>query len=1162
MPDTRASSTRPRDLFLDALEKPAEERAAFLDAACAGDAALRAEVEGLLREHETAGDFLATPAFNDTASTLAITSDMLASMEKAGDCIGRYKLLQKIGEGGCGVVYMAEQEEPVRRRVALKIIKLGMDTKAVIARFEAERQALAMMEHPNIARVLDAGATETGRPYFVMELVRGTRVTEYCDENNLSTEERLELFIQVCHAIQHAHQKGVIHRDIKPSNILVTMHDAVPVPKVIDFGIAKATEQRLTDKTLFTEFQSFIGTPAYMSPEQAEMSGLDIDTRSDIYALGVLLYEMLTGTTPFDPRELMRLGLDGTRKTIREKEPARPSTRLSTMVEAELTATAERRRIDPPKLIHTMRGDLDWIVMKCLEKDRTRRYATANDLAADVQRFLDGDMVLARPPSNVYLLQKFLRRHRRVVAAAAAIAITLVGGITVSTWQAVRARLAERNSEAAQRLEAGLRRRAEHDRAVARLNEYVADINLVQQSLAAENYGRAVQLLNKHRPRRGEPDVRGFEWRYLWQLTRGDEHTAFPNLGEAVAAVALSPDGEWLAAGSDHKLEVWNARTRAPVFSRSDGASSLAFSPDGALLFVAGPFDGRRDGPARMEMRGIVRVFRTKSWNEVQTLPGQGGPLSFSQDGRRLATSSRDGMRAGVRVWDTEMWMPLHTVRDASAPFGLSPDGRRLAAEHRSTGGLAVWTPGDDPTPVALNDSTNLFVRLYRDKRDRALAFSPDGRLVVAARNLPSEHGVFVMSVWNAATGEEVGQMPGEGDRPEHTGGITTIVFSPDGRTLATAGKDHSIRLWDFENRQHLRALQGNLNEVWTIAFSRDGRHIASGSRDGAVNLWPLQAPQQREDFAGARLPIGFSTNGTVLAALNRENSVLFVNLETGVIEKEIDVEAPRIFGGGIMAVAVSADLRTLAVAAEGGVKLWNTETEEATTLRSGERGALPLGLSPDARTLVTANVWGERTIRWWDLRHGTNVVAKSDAERLLFAPDSRTAALFNHDNGVEIWDVTTFTPVNDFTVEAGFAPPVSGSRASFSPDGKLLAIACQDDAVRLWDVATLDLVATFIGHKQSIVAVAFAPEGRTLATASEDSTLKFWNIATQQELFTIRRLGGGLRALTFSPDGRVLVAGTSSTVVAGGLRVFRAPLLKEIDAAETEAQARSAVDL
>ena len=416
-------------------------RAAYLDTACAGNPELRVRLENLLKAEQRADEFLASDPLG-LGETLRQGQIQLS--EGPGTVIDKYKLLEKLGEGGFGVVYMAEQKQPVKRRVALKIIKVGMDTREVVARFEAERQALALMEHPNIAKVLDGGATDTGRPYFVMELVRGTQITEYCDEKNLSTKERLDLFIQVCQAVQHAHQKGIIHRDLKPSNILVTVNDGVAVPQIIDFGIAKATQMELTEKTVFTRFQQFIGTPAYMSPEQAELSSVDIDTRSDIYSLGVLLYELLTGKTPFDAKELLKAGVDEMRRTIREKEPERPSTRVSTLSLDELTTTAKRRGLDAPKLANVLRGDLDWIVMKCLEKDRARRYETADGLARDLQRHLNNELVLACPPSRLYRLQKVIRRNRGAFAAAAVMLGLLVGGAGLSTWEAIRARQAER----------------------------------------------------------------------------------------------------------------------------------------------------------------------------------------------------------------------------------------------------------------------------------------------------------------------------------------------------------------------------------------------------------------------------------------------------------------------------------------------------------------------------------------------------------------------------------------------------------------------------------------------------------------------------------------------------------------------------------------------
>jgi serine/threonine protein kinase/dipeptidyl aminopeptidase/acylaminoacyl peptidase len=436
---THPNWSRAKQVFNEALEKTGQERTAFVVAACGDDAELRSQVDALLTAHVEAGEFLASPtgAGADAAARAVAEEASNDPPEGPGTQIGPYKLLQLIGEGGFGTVYMADQVEPIRRRVALKIIKLGMDTKEVIARFESERQALAMMDHPNIARVLDAGATESGRPYFVMELVKGVPITEYCDANRLSTRERLDLFVDLCKAVHHAHEKGIIHRDIKPSNVMVTLHDGTPVPKVIDFGIAKATNQPLTEKTLFTAYGQFLGTPTYMSPEQAALGGLEIDRRCDVYSLGVLLYELLTGTTPFEHEALRSRAFMEVMRIIREDDPPTPSARLNTLGE-RLSAIATSRHVEPNALAKLVRGDLDWIVMRAIEKDRRRRYNSAAEFAADVSRYFNDQPVIARPPSAAYRTRKFARRRKGPLVAVTAVVGAIVLVVTVTRFGPLR----------------------------------------------------------------------------------------------------------------------------------------------------------------------------------------------------------------------------------------------------------------------------------------------------------------------------------------------------------------------------------------------------------------------------------------------------------------------------------------------------------------------------------------------------------------------------------------------------------------------------------------------------------------------------------------------------------------------------------------------------
>ena len=668
------------EAFAAALACPATERTAFLEQLTLSNPSLAAELSTLLKASETSGDFLEDqPAATfASAGRRALVGEIRegATEEMPGARIGRYRLVEKLGEGGCGVVYLADQEEPVQRRVALKIIKLGMDTRAVVARFEAERQALALMDHPHIARVFDAGETQRGRPFFVMELVEGVPITRFCDEQRLALAPRLELFIKVCHAIQHAHQKGVIHRDIKPSNVLVARQDGEAVPKIIDFGIAKATETRLTAHTLVTEFAQIVGTPAYMSPEQMDFVRADIDTRSDVYALGVLLYELLAGRTPFATTDLLRGGFDEMRRQICDVEPARPSVAVAALSGEVRATVASGRNLEPGRVTGQLRGELDWIVMRCLEKDRARRYATASALAEDVRRHLNNETVTAAAPGGLYALKKFARRHRAAFAAGIAFASLLIAAVGVSGWLAARATQAERLAQERLRTEQAARAGAERERARAIAAEKQAK-DEAARATAINDFLQNDILIQANPSRQSDRNLtvrdavdaaaRRIDWKFVGQplveLTlRETLGRTYLTLGEYVSAESQVDRAIQLAqgqVGAEHARTINLQATRTDLL-RLQGRLREAETLARELLAVQTRLRGANSEEA-MNMRHQVAALLLDLGRPDEAEPLMLAVVAAHQRDR----GAEDGVTLNARNTLGNIWFELGRIEEA-----------------------------------------------------------------------------------------------------------------------------------------------------------------------------------------------------------------------------------------------------------------------------------------------------------------------------------------------------------------------------------------------------------------------------------------------------------------------------------------------------------------
>jgi WD40 repeat protein len=1120
-----------RDLLLEAMDKPPQERQRFLDDACGDDADLRKDVESLAAALEARGEHFFPPTHQGTAGPLEAIDRMATEelMEAAGTTIGRYRLLQLIGEGGFGMVYMAEQQTPVHRRVALKVIKLGMDTKQVIARFEAERQALALMDHPNIAKVLDAGATDAGRPYFVMELVQGVPITDYCDQVSLYTRQRLELFAQVCRAVQHAHQKGIIHRDLKPSNVLVTLHDGVPVPKVIDFGIAKATHgQRLTEKTLFTEFRQMVGTPEYMAPEQAGISGLDVDTRSDVYGLGVLLYELLTGTTPFEARELRARAHDEIQRIIREVEPPNPSTRLSTLAAATAVTVAARRGTEPRKLGRLVHGELDWIVMKCLEKERGRRYPSALGLAEDLERWLRAEPIGARPVGPFRKAAKWARRKPATAALAAvtAAALLLLLAAAVAVPYHLRLQSALAATGAARKREAHL-----HEKTLAALGEaewarageqaqrklketaleeserylYVNRISLAQREWTSNDVGRAERILDDC-----PPPLRQWEWHYLKHLCRLELLTVSGH-ADGVESLAFSPDGSRIAVISGAgALKVWDSRTGSDgtSFHAAVHRTCVAFHPDGHRLAV-----GHKDG--------TVEVWEWQTGRRVYSFGTGSVPvtaLAFGKSPPLLATASGapHNEHAEITVWDPVDGRPLRRLPGHPGQvnsIAISADGSKVATAGGTWAG--ALPPGPDgasrPGEVRLwNTATGeTTATLAANTVALSVAFSPRGDRLAAG------HADQVVRVWKVESGTEEAVLSG------HGGAVHGVAFSPDGDRLASACDDRTVRLWHVSRREVLASYCGH-SEALCVAFDPAGGRIASGGADGVVRLW-----RDSSDESAAKANPG----------------------------RAVELGAAGQFPG----VAFGADRERLAAAAHKTLYLLDPEgVAEAIKVETDGYGYGPrVSFSRDG-SLVALNHPTEVSIR----RAGDGALLTllpglgKNVYDTAFSPDGRFVAACFGDDGlgeVKVWEWSTGRLVRTFKIEGSFLWAVA-----WSPDGRHLAAAGGafgsggrwgmfggvPNDVWVWDVWGESLVHRLKGHVACVWDLAFSSDGSRLASVAGlyqgrpgeagerrgEGELKVWDIGVGLEVLSLP-LPMCPFSVTFSPDDRWLAC-------AGGIRL------------------------
>jgi eukaryotic-like serine/threonine-protein kinase len=1070
-------------LLHEALTVAEEQRAAFLDVACGSDEGLRAELESLLLVgDEISADYLKSPLSGELGRKLQRLGSARAMT--AGQLFAqRYELIRTLGEGGMGQVWLAAQTSPVRRQVALKLIKAGMYDEAVVQRFKYEGQSLAIMDHPAIARVFDAGTTPQGQPYLVMEYVPGLPITDYCDQHKLSVRERLELFIQACEGVQHAHQKAIIHRDLKPSNILVLEVDGKPVPRIIDFGLAKTTVPQTSGESLFTQLGQFIGTPGYMSPEQVNLSGRDIDTRTDVYTLGVVLYVLLTGLQPFETKRREKPSLEEWLRQLREEEPPNPSTKVSGDKDTS-SATAGARRTEPKQLISQLRGDLDWIAMKALERDRARRYATPSEMAADLRRYLNDEAVMARPASARYQLRKFVRRHRVaatflgmttvltvISSSAALVAVRQKHSAEFQATQALQAQSRLLTQAAAQRLK---------DKDVAGAQAVILEV-LTNSEFAQSHTPAAISAFQEIRA----ADV---------QLAVLTGH------GDRLNSAAYSPDGSRIVTASrDKTARIWDARTGvelAVLSGHGDAVASAAYSPDGSRIVTAS-YDK------------TARIWDARTGLELTVLSGHDDRIrsaAYSPDGSRIVTASADKT---ARIWDAHTGAQLavlsgHTGFVDSAAY--SPHGDRIvtASDDKTA---RIWDARTGAELAVLSGHTG-----YVD----SAAYSPDGsRIVTASLDMTAR-------IWDSRTGAKLAVLSG------HAGFVDSAGYSPDGSRIVTASRDKTARIWDARTGAELAVLSGHTGFVYSAAYSPDGSRIVTTSYDKTGRIWDARMGAKLAVLSGhveLVLSAAYSPDGNRIVTASVDKSARIWDARTGD-----ELAALSVHGLSVESAAYSPDgSRIVTASADKTARIWDARTGAELVVLPGHGDIVAsAAYSPDGSRIVTASA--DKTARIWDARTGANIAVLSGHGDIVnsaaYSPDGSRIVTASLDKTARIWDARTGAKLAVLSGHAGFL-----YSAAYSPDGSRIVTASFDKTARIWDAHTGANIAVLSGHGDTVDSAAYSPDGSRIVTASDDKTARIWDARTGDQLAVLSGHSDIVNCAAYSPDGsRIVTASRDKT--------------------------------